>query len=518
MDAVPELCRRTLPIVIGMLLAAASAPAANKRDARPPQPPVSPLVPAKPTEPQITNTQSVLPAPAVRTLPAPGDPEFEFGGPLRNANPDMAPSQTRPESTNAPAAQVAAPPPATPRDPADPETEWITPDEYPDAPLAVRVIPPPDSVLVPGIFVRHMKVELRNRSANQAVAIRGVHWVHGLRRAGWVKSLSGTSRVTPAGLVIVERGPGASEIWFEHGLLLPGEMLKLNLPLTPQPPGIHVLDVAFATVGDAQRSWRDEVLILASHGDATDIFDAPADRSIQERAGHGGIGLLRGALKTDAPEPHVVRLSYRVGLPLARGDWLHQITGGLAMEKALSLAGLGPEDPHLAYFVDPLAAWIIIRPSDGDARALLQDGDKWTLLKGCRMDVAAPDLMCSAPDRSTPALLDPNTFADIVKVQTPWVGKRYNPGKTYLKPDALRAVLRRAAERATPIRVATIDPNGLGLEEIMTIGVRVDVAGRWLSPSIGSAPGAPGGDASRATPAPGAATPIAGPLPKPSPP
>lgn len=512
MVAIRKLRGLALPIVLG-LLCAPPASLAAKRATASPGPPADPLVPASAPERQPTNAPSALPAPAARTLPAPGDPEFEFGGPLRKGGPETMPAPPAADSTNAPVAQVAAPAPVpdTQGQAPDAAADWITPDESPDAPLALRVIPPPDSVMVPGIFVRHMKVEFKNRSTDQAIAVRGVHWIHGLRRADWVKSLPGKSRSTPAGLVIVEHGPGATDTWFEHGLLLPGESLKIALPLTPQPSGVHVLEVDFAAVGTPQKSWRDEILIPVSRGQATEIFDAPADRSIQGRAGQGGTGLLRCALQGDTPGPDVVRVSYRVGLPLARGEWLHQLTGGLAMDDALSRAGLRPDDGHLAYFLDALRTWIFIRPADGDARALMQDGDPWAVLKGCPMDAPAPELMCVSPDGSTPALLDPSAFADIVKVQTPWVGKLYNPGKTFLKPDALRAVLRRAAERSIAIRVATIDPNGLGLEPILTFGVRVDAAGRWLSPSLGASPRpSPAPDSKTAAPAP-TPPPFAGP-------
>lgn len=514
MDVARKFRCPVLLIALGAVLAPAMAIPAPQKPA-PTTAVVDPLVPAAPSSPQSTNL-SMLPAPATRTLPAPGDPEFEFGGPLRKSNP-KGPPQSSPEPTNTPTAPPVGPAPAPPSAQASPETDWITPDECPDPPVIVRVNPPPDSVMVPGIIVRQMRVDIRNRSTDRAAAIRDVHWINGLRRSDWVKSLSGKSRVTAAGLVVIERGPDASDIWFEHGLLLPGESMKLTLPLTPQSPGIHVLEVSFVAVGGADKPWRDQVLIPASRGNATEIFDAPADRSIQDRAGQGGIGLLRCALQNDGPTPEVTRLAYRVGLPLIQGEWLPQLTAGLAADKAVSIAGLPlqQEGSHLAYFLEPLQAWVLVRPADGESRVLLRDGENWTVLKGCRMDVAAPDLMCAAPDLSTPALLDPNAFADIAKVQTPWLGKLYNPGKTYLNPETLRAVLRRATERRTPIRVATIDPNGLGLEEILTIGVKVDAAGRWLSPSIGATTRATPADTPKADFPPRTSAPIAGSPPSP---
>jgi len=481
----PKPGERAFQIAMACLLLPAILVAApTKRTAKPERsakPLANPLI--APTNALSLNTNlSTLPAPGVKTLPDPRDPEFEFGGPLRRANPNMAP-EPKAESTNIPAATVAAPAPEAPDSPPS-DSDWITPDDLPSAPVAVRIIPPPDSVMVPGIFVRHMKVEIKNRSKDHVAAIRDVRWVNGLRRSDWVKSLSGKSRVTSAGLIVVERGPNASEIGFEHGLLLPGESLKLTLPLTPQSPGIHTLEVAFVTVGGPGRPWRDEVLIPASKGAATEIFDVPLDRLIQARAGQGGIGLLRCALQKNLSPQEVTRLAYRFGLPMAKGVWLSQLTAGLSAEQALARAEIPPDAGHLAYFIEPLPAWVLIRPTDGDSRTLLKEGETWSLLRGSKIDAAAPDLMCSAPDHSTPALLDPNNFSDIVAVQTPWLGQLYNPGKTYLDPPSLRLVLRRAGERSIPIHVATIDPNGLGLEEILTLGVKVDASGRWLHPSI----------------------------------
>lgn len=481
MNAGRNICAGPISVAVAAVLVPALLAAAGpkKPAARPLE---SPLAPPGKVAPAATNL-SMLPAPGVKTLPHPGDPEFEFGGPLRKANPGMAP-EPEPESTNVPAAVVAAPPADSGAAVAN-DSDWITPDESPNAPVAVRVIPPPDSVMVPGIFVRQMKVEIKNRSSDRATAIRDVRWVNGLGKSDWVKSVSGKSRVTSVGLVVVELGPAASEIGFEHGLLLPGESLKLALPLTPQAPGIHGLEVSFVSVGDRNRPWRDQVLIAASRGAATEIFDSPIDRSIQARAGQGGVGLLRGALENkDRAAPEVTRLTYRFGLPMAKGDWLPQLTSGLSADQAIAQAGVHPDAGYQAYFIEPLIAWVLLRPADGDSRTLLREGEHWTLLKGFKMDVAAPELMCSAPDHTTPALLDPNSFSDIVTVEIPWLGQLYNPGKTYLDPQALRAVLKRAGERSIPIHVATINPNGLGLEEILTMGVEVDPAGRWLRPKI----------------------------------
>lgn len=481
MDARVKPFRRVPPVAIALLLASGTAAAPKKAPA---PPPIDPLLPAAPAKASQTNL-SLLPAPNTRMLPAPGDPEFEFGGPLRRPESEISPQNDIPPTTNAPAGPIAAPPtPQFPQAPVDPETDWITADEILDAPLVTRAILPPDSVVVAGLCVRQMKVELKNRSQDRALGIRGVRWTHGLGRTDWVKSLSGTSRHTPAGMVVVERGPGTTEIWFEHGLLLPAETLKFTLPLTPQLTGIHSLEVDFVAAGSAETPWRQQVLIPASQGNATEIFDEPGERSLQARNGQGGIGLLRSSLQADQPVPDVTRLTYRVGLPLARGNWLGQLTGGLVAEQALATAGLRPDEEYLAYFIDPLRAWILVRPADRDARILLADRDTWDSLKGCRIDAAAPDLMCAAPDRSTPALLDPGAFGEITAIQTPWVGRLYNPGKTYLNPDALRAALKVAAERAVPIRVAAIDPNGLGIEEILTFGVTVDAAGRWLKPNL----------------------------------
>ena len=91
---------------------------------------------------------------------------------------------------------------------------------------------------------------------------------------------------------------------------------------------------------------------------------------------------------------------------------------------------------------------------------------------------------CRREEGATPALLNPEVFADVLEVQTPYTRMYYCPGQTEVRPGDLWGVLGRAAERKLRVSVVTVDPNGLGTEDLLTIGVVLSRSGRWLEPEV----------------------------------
>jgi hypothetical protein len=102
--------------------------------------------------------------------------------------------------------------------------------------------------------------------------------------------------------------------------------------------------------------------------------------------------------------------------------------------------------------------------------------------------ISCPDLspveidfmfLCYRKEKKTiPCILDPEVFSDIIEVQRPYVRMYYNPGITEVPLNLFSKILARARERKIAVLLRWIDPNSLGRQYVMVVGVEVDDKGR----------------------------------------
>jgi hypothetical protein len=89
---------------------------------------------------------------------------------------------------------------------------------------------------------------------------------------------------------------------------------------------------------------------------------------------------------------------------------------------------------------------------------------------------AAMDLifLCArAEAKAIPCVLNPEVFGDLVEVKRPFTEMYYNPGITPVPLTTLAAILNRARERHLSVELRRIDPNSLGREHVLVIGVQM---------------------------------------------
>lgn len=345
--------------------------------------------------------------------------------------------------------------------------------------LAARIDFPKTQAFTPGLKARQLSVVLQNDSEDSAVAVRDIAWAGLPGEVNWHVRIGGATREEKSRTVVYDpMVQSLTDLRFERGLILPGEELRVPLPLHVQPRPAHELCVSYAVVGDEIRLWRDMVLLPLGEDPLLQVF-APANaESLARRQGEGGgLALVRSTMK----EGWLVlegQVGFTVALPRAPVAAPEQ-TGGLSADEAWERAGLAPGEDALIYYEPLLRAWFLIRRDQGSALALVLRDGEWELvpLEG-RWDAAAPAVFNSAGDGGTLALLDEETFGDLVEVKRPSTSLYYDPGATQLEPDALWQVLLRASERALDVRLVGIDANGFGVERLLAIGVEVDAAGR----------------------------------------
>ncbi len=370
----------------------------------------------------------------------------------------------------------------------EPKAEWIL-SPYTHVPLAVKLDARPKEPLIPGLFADHVHVVVRNHTEDQAVAIRNVKWWEGGRESlNWHGSVFGASIQDGKGEIIVELNEtvqALSSIAFEKGLLLPGDELTVYMPFTPQKYDDNTLQIHYVAVGDETTSWEDEVLIprgLQSAGPRT-RFVEPSEEVLQRRNNEGGMGLLRSTMAIGAEGAAVKWGHFSVPIPIEK-DPDPQATGGLTLERASGRAGAHHEDEgYLGYYLPKMQTWFFIR-GDDFARTLRLEDDKWVFDFMKNIPAFAPDFF-GRGEAQTAILLNPDIFGEIVEVQTPWRQMYYNPGKTYLDANELWQVLQLTnANPDLDLQMVVINPNGLGKEWVLTIGVEADSAGKWIEPAI----------------------------------
>jgi hypothetical protein len=262
---------------------------------------------------------------------------------------------------------------------------------------------------------------------------------------------------------------------FEQGVLLPGEVLSVLMPLTPQHARGHLLDVSYVQVSGEKGGWRAEVLVPEDPSVLPKItFVTPTEEIIRQREGKGGMGLLRGTMSLGAQGLQVHHVRVPLELPVAQ-EADPERTGGLTPAEAAKRAGAIDEQEFVFYYRPSMQTWFFIR-QDGMCRALRREGESWVFHSLSKMPVNAPEFFGSG-EAQTPLLLNPEIFGERVEVMTPWTQMYYNPGETYV-------VLQLAEEKKLPVDLVTMNPNGLGVQQVLAIGVKLDFAGRWIDPAI----------------------------------
>jgi hypothetical protein len=352
-------------------------------------------------------------------------------------------------------------------------------------PISLQVEAGSSAPLVAGLLAEHLRVVVRNQSPDAVVALRGLAWSPGGRASiDWHGPVYGSSHESLAGdrVVMDELNQALTSHAFEQGVLLPGEALSVLMPLTPQQARGHLLDVAYVQVSGERGGWRAEVLVPEDPSVLPRIaFVAPTEEIIRQREGKGGIGLLRATMSPGAQGPQVQHVRVPLELPVAQEADAER-TGGLTPAEAAGRAGAIEEQGFVFYYRPSMQTWFFIR-HDGMCRALRREGDRWVFHFLSEMPVNAPEFFGSG-EAQTPLLLNPEVFGERVEVMTPWTQMYYNPGETHVDARELWEILRLAEEKKLPVDLVTMNPNGLGVQQVLAIGVKVDSAGRWIDPAI----------------------------------
>jgi len=369
-----------------------------------------------------------------------------------------------------------------------PEHTWIH-APAPEGPISARLELEPGTQLISGLFADHVKVVVRNHSENRAVAVRSLKWWEGgIESMKWHGPIPGSSKLAEKGEIeasLNRTAQSLTSLAFEKGLLLPGEQITVRMPFTPQRYPNNTLQVDYVAVGGDGDNWMDHVLIEGpppAYMGST--FVRPNDRSIQNRQGKGGLGLLRSTMTLGQEQsPQVLMSHFNVPIPIEK-DYDLALTGGLTRMEAAGRAGATIEEMnHMGYYLPKMKTWFFIR-GDGDARYLRFEDGKWVFNFMLNMPAFAPELF-GRGENKTPILLNPDVFEGIVHVNTPTQGMYYNPGITMLDADELWQVIQHAQKKKGALLDAVvIDPNGLGRHWVLTLAVRVDASGRWEHPKI----------------------------------
>ncbi|GEM_PF-2410354 len=347
-----------------------------------------------------------------------------------------------------------------------------------------------DKPLTPGLLASALTVTVSNTS-DVAIVLRGVEWVDycGDHRQ-WRARRYGSTRTAADGAI--EHNMMTQSLtseYFEDGLLFPGERLDVVAPLTPQRDGRHELRIRYAVAGSAIE-WPVCMFLADSESPMKAVYRRAIAERIQARQGRAARdAILHWPGSKASPEQQE---QFKLALPLA-SDPKNAATGGLSVAEAARKAKLDPErELYSAFYRAALSAWFFVR-ADRSAVALRwvlpptapPGYFKWKTYPMPNMDRTAPDEF----GEKTAMLLRPDAFGDCVKVKLPSQPMYYEPGKTPLAAHELWRVLERACERSVDVRVVTINPNGLGAENVLTAGVVVDGAGRWLDPKPASPAG-----------------------------
>ena len=369
-----------------------------------------------------------------------------------------------------------------------PADEWVY-SPAPKAPISVKLKLGSEKPLISGLYAKHIYVVIRNDSKDKAVAIRNIKWWEGGRESlNWYGRIYGSTVQYEKGNVAVvlnELTQSLTSLAFEKGLLLPGDELKVSMPFTPQRYANNTLQVEYITVGDDEKPWHEQVLIVgpAPASLRVDFVRLSSPDDVGDRKGRGGMGLVLSTMDQRSTPPKVEKAIFDVPVPIDKEPDT-KLTDGLTFMQAAWRAGAANEDEgYLGYYLPKMKTWFFIR-GDGFVRTLRPKGDDWTFDFGKNMAAWVPDYFGRGGEK-TAILLNPEIFGDIVEVQTPWQEMYYNPGLTELNADELWQVLQLINRKlGLEVESVVINPNGLGRSRVLTIGVKVDSAGKWIKPAI----------------------------------
>src|SRR5262249_20838775 len=129
--------------------------------------------------------------------------------------------------------------------------------------------------------------------------------------------------------------------------------------------------------------------------------------------------------------------------------------------------------------IKDLSAWFVVARS-GEAVALRKIGNQWARVPMPKMDPVVPERF----GKDTYMLLRPAAFGDLVKIGLPKFQMFYDAGGNRLEGRQLWTILKRASERRIRLRLVSLDPNGLGVESVITAGVTISPGGQWIDPPI----------------------------------
>jgi hypothetical protein len=100
----------------------------------------------------------------------------------------------------------------------------------------------------------------------------------------------------------------------------------------------------------------------------------------------------------------------------------------------------------------------------------------YEVIPGPDISPAAIDFifLCSrGQERTIPCILSPEVFGDLIEVKRAYTEMYYNPGITQVPLKVFSAILERARERNLPVQLRRIDPNSLGRQHVLVIGVDI---------------------------------------------
>lgn len=392
--------------------------------------------------------------------------------------------------------------------------EWIRPIDG-DALLSVRLETDDDEPLIPGLQAGSARVIVRNNSDDRVVAIRGANWWEGgIASLNWYGPMQGSAAAVrgpkdpseaPGVLMdlegVIEREEkqklaevqsvsynrtvaAMTDLAFERGVLLPGERLAIALPFTPQQYPNNSVHIAYVVAGGADAPWREEVLVPgeAPRPDG-EVFIPANDMVIESRNGRGSMGLLRATMPLGGEGLVVQSADFEVPVPVAESYDLG-LTGGLTRAEAAGHAGATIEEMnHLGYYLPDMKTWFFIG-ADEVTRTLRHADGEWVFDFAVRMPAFAPEFF-GRHGEATRLLMNPEVFGHLVEVNAPSENRYYDPGLTELDAEQLWRVLGYAGgKKGMELRVVRINPNGIASRWVLTLGVRVDAAGRWEYPEL----------------------------------
>lgn len=339
---------------------------------------------------------------------------------------------------------------------------------------------------VVGIPAPDLTVIIRNNTSDKAAGVippralvlRGVEWVGGradIRR--WHGPMAGA--VNENADHTFSLNPNVARLTsqsFERGLMLPGDEIRVKVPLTRQSDEPPVLKITYAWAGDSSQ-WSEGVFLpVQGLGDMMTFVPATSDL-VAARLNRGGVGALRATLAPDAAPAAEQTFTVPVDVPLGSNPD-YQLTGGISIIEAAWKSGADKaRGPWRGSYSAALHTWFYTA-AGGQAvafeRVLVEHPPfpptappgyvpkpwKWTVRELPAMDLTAPDEFGRSANGNTAIKLDAPTFGALLPVAEPGQGRYPTTGETKVPADKFWAVLNLAREKGLHLRLTTVAPVG----------------------------------------------------------